>query len=59
MSTGRLGITPTKERMAAALQEHRNIQIQLRNQDFAAAAKCVDVHERNAGDFFLELLQNS
>ncbi len=56
MSPGRLGITPTKKRMTAALQEHQNIQDKLRVGDFKEAARLVDIHERNAGDFFLAIL---
>lgn len=59
MSPGRLGITPTKDRMAAALQEHRDVLEKLRARDFKEAARLVDVHERNAGDFFLEFLNQN
>ncbi|USG61571.1 GntR family transcriptional regulator [Sneathiella marina] len=56
MSPKRLRITPTKERMAAALQEHRDIQSKLREGEFAEAARRVEIHERNAGDFYLDIL---
>ena len=56
MSPKRLHITPTKERMTAALQEHRDIQAMLREGNFSEAAHRVDIHEQNAGDFFLDIL---
>jgi DNA-binding GntR family transcriptional regulator len=58
MSPKRLRIIPTKARMKAALQEHKAIQNKLRQGNFSEAAKLVDIHERNSGDFFLTILKD-
>lgn len=57
ISAQRHGIPPQPERLRAALGEHRAIRDRLREGDFAAAAALANQHEKNTGDFLIELIR--
>jgi len=56
MSAQRHGIPPQHHRLGEALEEHKRIRDMLRAGDFAGAANMVKTHEKNTGDFLIEMI---
>ncbi|MEO1990082.1 MAG: GntR family transcriptional regulator [Martelella sp.] len=57
MSAQRHGIPPQPGRLGDALKEHMAIRDRLREGDFTAAAALVNQHEKNTGDFLIDLIE--
>lgn len=57
MSAQRHGIAPRHLRLTAALEEHKRIRDMLRAANFAGAADMVKQHEKNTGDFLIEMIR--
>ncbi|OCW56954.1 GntR family transcriptional regulator [Hoeflea olei] len=56
MSAQRHGIPPQHGRLSDALEEHKRIRDMLRAGDFRGAAEMVKQHEKNTGDFLIEMI---
>ena len=56
MSAQRHGIPPQHTRLGDALEEHKRIRDMLRAGDFSGAADMVKRHEKNTGDFLIEMI---
>jgi DNA-binding GntR family transcriptional regulator len=56
MSAQRHGIPPQHNRLGEALEEHKRIRDMLRAGDFAGAADMVMQHEKNTGDFLIQMI---
>lgn len=56
ISAQRHGLPPQPERLREALREHIAIRDKLRAGDYAAAAGLVKQHERNTGDFLIDMI---
>jgi DNA-binding GntR family transcriptional regulator len=56
MSAQRHGIPPQHNRLGEALEEHKRIRDMLRAGDFAGAADMVRQHEKNTGDFLIQMI---
>lgn len=57
MSAQRHGIAPNDLRLTEALEEHKRIRDMLRAANFAGAAEMVKQHEKNTGDFLIEMIR--
>ncbi|MCR9121091.1 MAG: GntR family transcriptional regulator [Phyllobacteriaceae bacterium] len=57
MSAQRHGIAPNQLRLNEALEEHKRIRDMLRAANFAGAADMVKQHEKNTGDFLIEMIR--